>query len=290
MVVCKECKREFETLDSLRRHRSQKHGVNAEQTYVDYLLNGISPLCKCGCGEKPKYLGIDAGYREYKLGHASRINNNWGHNPNALKKSHDVQKQMYKTGELHIWNKGLTLDDERVRDNINKIMSNPERGNKISKALSGVPKSAEHKNNLSKTAIIRWSDENERNQQKFRRISYMKSREFNKKNKLETKFENFLKLLELNYESQYPFNGYLFDFYLLDHNILIEADGDFWHCNPNGKYPIPVYELQKDIKKNDETKNNLCIINNIKLLRFWETDINKHPEKVILRLKGELGI
>lgn len=125
MVNCKECNREFESLDSLRRHRSQKHNINAEQTYIDYILNGIEPKCKCGCGEKPKYLGIDAGYREYKLGHASRVSNNWGHNPDALKKSHETQKKMHDDGSLQMWNKGLSIDDVRVRTNIDKVMSNP---------------------------------------------------------------------------------------------------------------------------------------------------------------------
>jgi len=37
-------------LDSLRRHRSQKHSINAEQTYIDYVLDGVEPKCKCGCG------------------------------------------------------------------------------------------------------------------------------------------------------------------------------------------------------------------------------------------------
>ena len=50
MIICKECDREFESLDSLRRHRSQKHSINAEQTYIDYVLDGVEPKCKCGCG------------------------------------------------------------------------------------------------------------------------------------------------------------------------------------------------------------------------------------------------
>ena len=138
MVTCKECNKEFETLDSLRRHRIQKHSINAEQTYIDYVLNGIEPKCKCGCGEKPKYLGIDAGYREYKLGHAARVSNNWGHNQIAIKKSHETQKRMHNEGTLKVWNDGLTMADERVRLNVEKVLSNPERGKNISKALIGM--------------------------------------------------------------------------------------------------------------------------------------------------------
>ena len=134
MVTCKECDREFELLDSLKRHRSQKHNINAEQTYIDYVLSGAAATCKCGCGERPKFLGVDAGYRDYKLGHAARVNNNWGHNKSAIDKSHATQKKMHEAGTLRVWNDGLTMEDERVRNNINKVMSNPERGKNISKA------------------------------------------------------------------------------------------------------------------------------------------------------------
>lgn len=148
-MECRICNQDFSSLDGLRRHGSQKHNISSKQTYIDYVLDGIPPICKCGkCDEEPKFMGIHVGFRDYKLGHASRVNNNWGHNPDALKKSHDIQKEMYKTGELKIWNKGLTIDDERVKNNIEKIMSNPERGKNISKALSGVPKTKQHIQNI----------------------------------------------------------------------------------------------------------------------------------------------
>jgi hypothetical protein len=107
MIKCKECGTEYGTLDSLRRHRRQKHNIVSEQTYIDYKLDGVQPTCKCGCGMKPKYLGIDAGFNDYIRGHASRVNNNWGHNPEAIRKSHETQKKMYENGELRIWNKGI---------------------------------------------------------------------------------------------------------------------------------------------------------------------------------------
>lgn len=190
MIKCKICESEFDTIDSLRRHNSQKHNINAEQTYIDYVLGGVEPTCKCGCGEKPKYLGIDSGYRDYIIGHAARINNNWGHNPEAIKKSHETQKKMYESGELTIWNKGLNMDDERVKDNIEKIMSNPNRGKNISKKLKGIAKSENHKEKIKIAANVRWSDENEREKQSHRLISNLiKNNYRNKKTKLEIKFQ-----------------------------------------------------------------------------------------------------
>lgn len=291
MINCKECNREFESLDSLRRHRNQKHGVNAEQTYIDYVLNGNEPTCKCGCGEKPKYLGIDAGYRDYIRGHAARVNNNWGHNPEVLKKSHDTQKKMYNSGELNVWNKGLTIEDGRVRDNINKVMSNPNRSNNISKKLIGVPKTEEHKENIKIAADKRWESDEEREKQSNRRMEYIIKHGFQTKSKLEENFKdiliNNLGLKNNEFHHQYYIREIksLYDFKISGKNILIEIDGDFWHCNPTSKFAIPQYASQKKNLIQDEIKNKWCLDNGFILLRFWETDINNNPNTVIETLK-----
>ena len=154
MVSCKECNREFESLDSLRRHRTQKHGVNAEQTYIDYILNGIKPTCKCGCGEKPKYLGIDAGYRDYIRGHAARVNNNWGHNPDAIKKSHETQKKMHDSGELNVWNKGLTIERDLWRKGCSSFSRQDEWQKKT--AMWQVTNTKTTMTGLPKNTISKW--------------------------------------------------------------------------------------------------------------------------------------
>jgi hypothetical protein len=46
MIICKECNREFETLESLGKHRAKTHKKPSVQTYIDYNLDGIRPLCK----------------------------------------------------------------------------------------------------------------------------------------------------------------------------------------------------------------------------------------------------
>ena len=293
MVVCKECNREFKSLDSLRRHRVQKHNVSAEQTYIDYVLNGVEPRCKCGCGEKPKYLGIDAGYREYIRGHAARINNNWGHNPEALKKSHDTQRKMHADGTLKVWNDGLTIEDPRVRDNIDKVMSNPERGKNISKKLKDVPKSEEHKIKIQKAAELRWLNPEEREKQSYRLIDRLiKNNHRNSKTKLESRFEGILIGLglktDVDYKYQHQVSSAIFDFIVFNKNVLIEVDGDFHHCNPNSKYKIPIYPIQLKTIGNDIRKNILSNDKGFKLLRFWETDINNNPDEVIKRLNKEL--
>jgi len=121
-----------------------------------------------------------------------------------------------------------------------------------------------------------------------KRIKWLKTKQSNNKTKLEIKFESMLNLLNVKYQYQYEFEKRLFDFKILNENILIEVDGDFYHCNPNTKHSEILYETQKLTKKNDEYKNLLCQNHGIKLLRYWEKDINERPEWIISELKKEL--
>jgi len=295
IIICRECSKEFKSLDSLRRHRSQIHNVSSEQTYIDYKLNGIRPTCACGCGEDTNFLSFGKGFVDYVLGHAARIHNNWGHNPTAIKKSHEKQKEMYESGELAIWNKGLTTDDPRVKDNIEKMLSNPDRGKNISKALTNKPKSSEHKKRLSETAKKRWSDPKEREQQSNRRMLWMRENDYTVKSKLEEVINDILiefgLVEEVDYQRQYyvrPIKSY-FDFKIVKTNTLIEIDGDFWHCNPDTDFKEPVYECQFKNLEKDKVKDEWCNENKITLIRFWESDINNNINNVKSILKTVLS-
>lgn len=282
--ICKECEKEFDTLKGLSNHRFQKHNIKPQDTYDEYVLNGVKPKCNCGCGVIPKFLTITNGYRDYVRGHSSRVNNNWGHNLEAVRKSHETQKKMYESGELTIWNKGLTIDDVRVKDNIDKVMSNPNRGKNISKKLSGIAKSEKHKEKLSKIAKKRWSNPEERKKQRERKVLWIKKNGFNKQSKLEKLFESLLIKLGISFEPQYPVNGYLYDFYVVDRNTLIEVDGDWFHFNKK-IYKKVTSIVQENTINNDKIKNNIAKKEGYNLIRFWEDDINNNLDNVINTLK-----
>jgi very-short-patch-repair endonuclease len=53
----------------------------------------------------------------------------------------------------------------------------------------------------------------------------------------------FLEELGLLYEFQKPIKRYIADFFLPDYNLIIEADGDYWHNRPGAK----VYDALKDL-------------------------------------------
>lgn len=296
-INCEFCGKLCFGLMEYSNHRAKYHNITPQETYNELILKGASvPTCACGCGDEVKFLSINKGYREFKVGHSSKIKNNWGHNPEAIKKSHKTQRKMYQSGDLVVWNKGLTMDDDRVRDNVEKMLANPDRGNNISKSLSGVKKSDEHKRKLSDVSKLRWDNEGEREKQSHRRMLYIIKNGFEVKSKLEDVFEEILNsefnlIKDIDYYTQFYVRDIkgLFDFKLKGKNILIEIDGDYWHCNPNSKYSEPKYDAQKSNLIKDNIKNEWCINNNYKLFRFWESDINNDYDNVVLRVKEILN-
>lgn len=294
IFICKICQKEYDGVNSLRGHSIQKHNISAEQIYIDYVLNYLEPKCECGCGQKPPFISINKGFSRFIQSHHNRVvgKNNFHKDPNTHKKAIETQKKNWKEGMYKGW---WENDDEETIKKIEgikeKLRNNKERGIKISKALSGVPKTEESKLKLSKTQKKRYQDNPQlKKDMSIRRIDWLKTKLSNKKSKLEIKFENILNLLNIKSEFQYVFKNRLFDFYLNDFNILIEVDGDFYHCNPNSKHGEIIYETQKLTKRNDEHKNKLCFKNNITLIRYWEKDINERPEWVIEDLKQKLLI
>lgn len=128
MYTCKQCQKPFGTFKSVARHSSVNHGVKLDQSYVDHNLNGVWPLCKCGCEEKVSWSYKLKGFCELRHGHYSRIHNNWGHNPKAIKRSAKTRKKQFDLGERIVWNDGLSAKtDERVKNN----------GKALSEAFSG---------------------------------------------------------------------------------------------------------------------------------------------------------
>lgn len=289
--ICKICGKEFEKYISIVKHNSRKHKIGPEDTYIEYLLDGVAPVCECGCGEKTHYSYELKGFCKFILGHAARVHNNWGNNPNfkeLKQKSADTQRKLHQEGKLTIWNKGLTIEDERVKNNIEKVLASPDRGKKISEKLKGQKKSEETKQKLRESQIISWSNPEKREKQSKRQIKILTDKNHNnKKTILESKFEELLQSFNIEYKYQYPVETGIFDFFVPSKNLLIEVDGDFYHCNPD-KVLEPKYPIQFRTIINDRRKNLISERNNFTLLRFWESDINDNPEIIITKLKEYL--
>ena len=294
IFFCKICQKECEGLNSLRSHSIQKHNISSEQIYIDYVLNGVKPTCECGCGKTTKFLSVGRGYSKFIQSHHNRVpgKNNFHKNPNTHQKAIETQKKNWKEGKYVGWWENKTPETlEKIEGIKEKLRNDIERGKKISKKLKGVPKTEISKIKNSESQKIRYKNNPKlKEDASIRRIKWLKSTLSNKKSKLESKFETILNLLNIEYEFQHEFQKRLFDFKIKDKNILIEVDGDFYHCNPNTKHSEVLYETQSLTKKNDNYKNTLCQNHGMILLRYWEKDINERPEWIISELKKELSL
>lgn len=84
--------------------------------------------------------------------------------------------------------------------------------------------------------------------------------------------------MDIKYIGEYDCKYYLIDQYLTDYNLMIEVQGDFWHCSPllsnkSNTSGIKNNKL-KDKCKHSYIKNNY----NIEVLYLWETDVNENIE------------
>ncbi len=109
---------------------------------------------------------------------------------------------------------------------------------------------------------------------------------------LETFFRvNILDVLQIEYIQQFEAKsiGRFYDYYLPKSNVLLEVDGDYYHKNP-AMYNKPINAIQKKNMRVDSYKNKWALANGYVLIRIWESDIKKHPDKVMKFLIERLQI
>ncbi len=99
---------------------------------MDLVLGGAAaPTCKCGCGEEVKFLSVEIGFREYKVGHISRIANNYQTEKSRTNSRNTIRKKIEAGGWGRwldkSWAKGLTKNtDSRIKKMADAINSNTE--------------------------------------------------------------------------------------------------------------------------------------------------------------------
>jgi very-short-patch-repair endonuclease len=238
--------------------------------------NGTHPTCLCGCGQQTRYEAKLKDYCKWISGHQSRIPGHFG-DPKAEKRVQAIiktRKDKFASGEY-----------DHIKQAV-KSRDSATLGKKISQGAKGIPKpkpdgfgvgrvqSKETREKMSETAIQR-----------------ILKTDQNHTSKLEKTFANILDLLDIKYQQFFYAKDIksFYDFYLPDYNIIIEVDGDFWHCNPNSKHNIPKYKTQQQNIIKDKIKSQWALDNGYKLLRFWENDINNNIKQVKQTLLEALG-
>lgn len=99
-----------------------------------------------------------------------------------------------------------------------------------------------------------------------------------KKTGIEIRMESLLNELQIPFKYSVIIGKRQYDFQILNCNLLIECDGDYWHGNP-ARYQ-KLNEMQIFKHKDAAIKNRIAKENGFEILRFWETDIWHNYETV----------
>lgn len=278
MENCKLCKFETDTKLKLSKHIYREHGLRKGEYLIQTQYQNIQPTCKCGCGALMEYNPVLGDFPSYIKKHLHIIQKNMTqeeifgdmNSPKRVKAISEARKQRFESGEY-----------EHVVKAIKKGRKDPKLGAKISKGAKGVPKPKPEGFGVgrkhSKATKLKMSN----TQKKKWESGDIGNRKYYTSN-LEKAFSKILDSLNIKYKSNFYAKEIkaFYDFRLPLTNLIIEVDGDFWHCNPDSKFNTPKYKSQIKNLERDKEKNKWAKDNGYKLLRFWENDINNNIEKI----------
>lgn len=112
------------------------------------------------------------------------------------------------------------------------------------------------------------------------------------KTSIQIKTNDILDKLKIQFKNEEIYDYYAVDNYLTKYNLIIEVQGDYFHCNPLIYNEIN-YEMQLGRIYNDRTKNKyLKNQYQINILYLWGKDISERPdvcEKLILEYINKNG-
>lgn len=170
-----------------------------------------------------------------------------------------------------------------------KKISDKKMGVKTSNHMS----KPEYRELASKLAKERWSNGSmEKTRVKLSKM--MKERiangEFKSYNrsKAEDEIIEYLKELNIEVEPNFILDGKIFDIYIPKLNLIIEYNGDYWHCNPK-KYDSNYFnhkknKTAKEIWEYDRNKIYLASKYHYNFEIIWESDYKKNKITIIEKI------
>lgn len=109
----------------------------------------------------------------------------------------------------------------------------------------------------------------------------------NTKPELYTK--KLLEQLNVVFIQQYELSGFYYDFFLPEHNVLIEVNGDYFHSNPTKYVRSKWNRMQKKNYKRDKIKLAVALRKGYRIFYIWESDLKAGKIKHVRNhLKEEL--
>lgn len=202
----------------------ESHGISLTEYFIEY-VKLEARKCHCNICNKNVKIGCHGSkmyWRKYACGRYEGLVE-WSKNAKETRKG--INNPMFQKTP---WNKGKTKEtDSRI---------------KSVSTTKGTHLSLEHKQKLrdarkrSPVKIRHCVPHSEKTKEFLRQntLRLIKNGILSsgKKTKPHIKMGIILDELNIKYEEEKISGYYAFDYYLLDFNIYIEVDGDYWHSNP----------------------------------------------------------
>lgn len=105
-----------------------------------------------------------------------------------------------------------------------------------------------------------------------------------KQTKPERIFESILKELSIKYEQQKIVGGKIYDFYLIDLNLLFEIHGNYWHAKD-----LEMNEMngiQQRSVKNDYYKESIARAYGYQFEYLWESELENNYEGCKIKVRS----
>jgi very-short-patch-repair endonuclease len=266
--------------DVFKKHLEFDHNM----TELDYfMIYDNQPICKCGICNKPSNICSSRNpfkWREYMCGRFPELLE-WSKKAKESRKGSGNPMYQQKP-----WNKGLdknshpSIMSSSVKNQDKKISDESKQKMSIAAKKRKVHGHTGHKHSQKTRERLRESTLSLINKGVFAQL----------KSKCHLGIRDILLELKLNFEEEKILECWSFDFYVVDYNLYIEADGDYFHSNPRIYPDGPKTKTQKINWYRDIKKNKYVIENNIKLIRFWESDILNNQESIKCKLKELLQL
>ena len=126
----------------------------------------------------------------------------------------------------------------------------------------------------SETKKKSWKKLPEHEKERRRRAWASQSRKCRKKRtSIELVVDSWLKEMGVEFQPQVQMGRWIPDFYIPFLSVVVECDGDYWHCNPV-RYDAAFANLvQKKNMDRDCRKDAFLDAKGIRVIRLWERDI-----------------
>lgn len=208
-------------------------------------------FCSISCGAKGKPLVCQTCGKKFEAKHR------------GTKTCSQICARKLKSQKLANWHHSMS--NEQKQEHFRTIINKTAKTRKLNKTPSW---------NSGKTGIY-----SKETIDKIRAsiLKQMENQVF-KKTTIERLMEEYLKRLNIKYKYSFVLKCRQFDFLLIEHKLIIECDGDYWHANPKF-YPEPMqWQIQRI--KIDIEKNEIALKNGFQIVRFWEDDILNNFDNV----------